>query len=308
VEYGPEAVTSLAAIRGVTVVNGIVGVAGLDPTLAALDAGNRLALANKESLVAGGGLVNAARRRSGAELIPVDSEHSAIHQVLLGESLSKVATIYLTASGGPFREASMDEMAAATPAAALRHPNWQMGDRITIDSATLVNKGLEVIEAHFMFALTYDQIEVLVHPQSIVHSMVEFSDGSVKAQLGPPDMRLPIEYALTHPDRGPRLLPEFSWVGQTLTFDKPDLERFPALGLAYQAGRRGGSAPATFNAADEVAVAAFLQGRIGFTGITRVIDETLELVEVVEPGDLETVVAVDREARSVAMGLIPQGC
>jgi 1-deoxy-D-xylulose-5-phosphate reductoisomerase len=307
-DFGPEAIAELAATPGRVVVNGIVGMAGLAASLAALEAGNRLALANKESLVAGGDLVNATRSRSGGELIPVDSEHSAIFQVMTGEAPATMAKVILTASGGPFRTWSPEQIEAATPEQALRHPNWNMGRRITIDSATLVNKGLEVIEAHQLFGLDYDRIEVLIHPQSLVHSMVEFTDGSVKAQLGPPDMRLPIEFSLTFPDRGPSLLEPFSWVGTTLNFEAPDLGRFPGLGLAYQAGRTGGSAPAVFNAADEIAVEAFLQGRLSFTGITRTISDTLDLIETGEPGSFEEVVEVDREARLAAAALVAGAC
>jgi 1-deoxy-D-xylulose-5-phosphate reductoisomerase len=308
VERGSEAVIALAASPGAIVVNGIVGLAGLGPTLAALSVGNRLALANKESLVAAGDLVAAARERSGAELIPVDSEHSAIFQCLTGEPTERLDRIWLTASGGPFRETPLDELENVIPEQALRHPNWDMGRRITVDSATLVNKGLEVIETHRLFGLNYDRISVLVHPQSVIHSMVEFSDGSVKAQLGPPDMRLPIEFALTFPDRGPRILDEFSWAGRSLTFEEPDSKRFPALGLAYESGRAGGSAPAVFNAADEIAVEAFLRGRLGFTGITRVIADTLETVAWRELPDLPSVIEVDREAREATAALIAGAC
>ena len=305
---GSEAVTTLAASPGAIVVNGIVGLAGLGPTLAALEVGNRLALANKESLVAAGDLVAAAQERSGAELIPVDSEHSAIFQCLTGEPTERLDRIWLTASGGPFRETSLDDLEDVTPQQALRHPNWDMGRRITVDSATLVNKGLEVIETHRLFGLNYDHISVLVHPQSVIHSMVEFSDGSVKAQLGPPDMRLPIEFALTFPDRGERIIDEFNWTGRSLTFEEPDPKRFPALGLAYEAGRSGGSAPAVFNAADEIAVEAFLQGRLRFMGIPRLIADTLESVAWRELSDLASVIEVDREAREAAAALIAGAC
>ncbi|HUO45368.1 MAG TPA: 1-deoxy-D-xylulose-5-phosphate reductoisomerase [Acidimicrobiia bacterium] len=307
-EFGSEAIAALAGWPGSVVVNGIVGVAGLLPTLAALNAGNRVGLANKESMVAGGPLVTAAREQSGAELIPVDSEHSAIFQCLMGEATVTLARIWLTASGGPFRDWSKEEIAAATPAQALRHPNWEMGRRITVDSATLVNKGLEVIEAHQLFGLNYEEIEVLIHPQSIIHSMVEFSDGSVKAQLGPPDMRLPVELALTYPERGPNLLEPFSWVGVSLDLTSPDMDRFPALGVAYEAGQAGGSAPAVFNAADEIAVEAFLQGRVGFTGIVRIIAGALEEIEWSDPTSVEEVVEIDRQARQSAAALIAGAC
>ncbi|HKX76122.1 MAG TPA: 1-deoxy-D-xylulose-5-phosphate reductoisomerase [Acidimicrobiia bacterium] len=307
-DFGPEAVAALAAAPGRIVVNGVVGLAGLGPTLAALAAGNRLALANKESLVGAGALVIKAKEEGGGELIPVDSEHSAIFQSLMGEDPDVLSRIWLTASGGPFLHWSEEEMAAATPDQALRHPNWEMGRRITIDSATLANKGLEVIEAHQLFGLDYDQISVVIHPQSIIHSMVELRDGSVKAQMGPPDMRLPIEFALTYPRRGPNFLAPFRWAGQTLEFLEPDLDRFPALDLAYQAGRAGGSAPAVFNAADEVVVEAFLQGRVSFAGIARIIAGTLDTVPWREPVTVEEVIEIDGEARQTAASLVAGAC
>ena len=307
VEFGTEALTALAAIPETIVMNAVVGVAGLPHTLAALGAGNRLALANKESLVAAGPLVRAALKLGG-ELVPVDSEHSAIFQCLIGEHPEGVARVILTASGGPFRGWDHDRLEAVTPEQALRHPNWVMGRRITVDSATLVNKALEVIEAHFLFDLDFDRISVLVHPQSIVHSMVEFSDGSFKAHLGRPDMRIPIAFALTHPTRGRSLVEPFAWPGQTLTFEEPDLDGFPALRLGFEAGRKGGSAPAVFNTADEVAVEAFLQGRLGFTGIPRVIAGTLETVPDVQISSLEDVIEIDRQARTAAAALIAGAC
>jgi 1-deoxy-D-xylulose-5-phosphate reductoisomerase len=287
--------------------NAVVGVAGLPHTLAALEAGNRLALANKESLVAAGPLVKAALKQGG-ELVPVDSEHSALFQCLIGEHPEGVKSVILTASGGPFRGWDHNRLETVTPEQALRHPNWVMGKRITVDSSTLVNKALEVIEAHYLFDLDFDRIAVLVHPQSIVHSMVEFSDGSFKAHLGPPDMRIPIAFALTHPSRGRSQLKPFAWPGQTLTFEEPDLDGFPALGLGYEAGRRGGSTPAVFNAADEVAVEAFLQGRLGFTGIPRVIAGTMEAVPNVQVSRLDDVIEVDRQARAAAAALIAGAC
>lgn len=307
VEFGAEALTALAAFPDTIVMNAVVGVAGLPHTLAALGAGNRLALANKESLVAAGPLVKAALKLRG-ELVPVDSEHSAIFQCLTGEHPEGVERVILTASGGPFRGWDHDRLETVTPEQALRHPNWVMGRRITVDSATLVNKALEVIEAHFLFDLEFDRISVLVHPQSIVHSMVEFSDGSFKAHLGRSDMRIPIAFALTHPTRGRALVEPFAWPGQALTFEEPDLEGFPALSLGYEAGRQGGSAPAAFNAADEVAVEAFLQGRLGFTGIPRVIAGTLEAVPDVQISSLEDVIEIDRQARAAAAALIAGAC
>ena len=307
VEFGSEALTALAATEDAIVMNAVVGVAGLPHTLAALKAGNRLALANKESLVAAGPLVKRALEQGG-ELIPVDSEHSALFQCLVGEHPEGVESVILTASGGPFRGWDLDRLEGVTPDQALRHPNWVMGKRITVDSATLVNKALEVIEAHYLFDLDFDRIAVLVHPQSIVHSMVEFSDGSFKAHLGRPDMKIPIAFALTHPARARSLVDSFAWPGQTLTFEEPDLDAFPALGLGYDAGRRGGAAPAVFNAADEVAVEAFLQGRLGFTAIPRVIEGTMEAVPDVELSDLNDVIEVDRQARTAAAALIAGTC
>ncbi len=307
VEFGAEALTALAATPETIVMNAVVGVAGLPHTLAALGAGNRLALANKESLVAAGPLVRAALK-VGGELVPVDSEHSALFQCLIGEHPEGIKRVILTASGGPFRGWDHDQLEVVSPEQALRHPNWVMGRRITIDSATLVNKALEVIEAHYLFDLDFDRIAVLVHPQSIVHSMVEFSDGSFKAHLGRPDMRIPIAYALTHPGRGRSFVEPFVWPGQALTFEEPDMAGFPALALGYEAGRRAGSVPAVFNAADEVAVEAFLQGRLGFTGIPRVIAGTMETVADVPISTLEDVIEVDRQARAAAAALIAGGC
>lgn len=308
VEFGSEAVIEAARMPGVTVVNGIVGAAGLRATVAALEAGNRVALANKESLVAGGPVVMAALAAHGGELIPVDSEHSALYQCLIGEPPESVSRIILTASGGPFRGRSPEALAGVTAEEALRHPTWSMGPRITVDSATLLNKGLEVIEAHFLFDVGYDRVEVVVHPESILHSAVEFADGSVKAHVGHPDMRLPIQYALTTPERLPSAAPGFAFPGVVLTFEEPDREAFPALDLAYQAGRAGGSAPAVLNAADEVAVAAFLQGRLGFRGIADVLAATLETVEVGDVATVEDVVEADGEARTVASSLIAGAC
>ena len=302
VTFGPEAVTALAAEPGRLVLNGVVGFAGLDATLAALGAGNRLALANKESLVAAGPLVMGALA-AGGELIPVDSEHSAIHQCLVGEPLAAVRRLVLTASGGPFRGRSRAELAGVTPAEALAHPTWDMGARITVDSATLVNKGLEVIEAHHLFGVTLEQVEVVVHPESIVHSLVEFVDGSLKAHLGEPDMRVPIAYALTHPARAP-LREAFTLAGRTLHFEEPDREVFPALDLAYAAAAASGGAPAAFNAADEVAVAAFLDGRLPFLAIPAVIESVLEHIGAPPIPDVAAVRAVDAAARSLAGDLI----
>ncbi len=302
--FGPEGVESLAARSGVTVVNGVVGAAGLVASVAALRAGNRLALANKESLVAGGPVVSRALAEGGGELIPVDSEHSALFQCLVGEDPAGVRRLILTASGGPFRGSRPGELDEVTVEEALTHPTWKMGPRITIDSATLLNKGFEVIEAHHLFGMSYDQIEVVIHPESVVHSLVEFADGSLKAHLGEPDMRVPIQYAITHPERAPGMMGPFSLAGRTLTFEEPDLEAFPALGLAYQAGRAGGSAPTVLNAADEMAVQAFLERRLSFPGILRVLERSLERVPPRPLEDVADVQEVDREARAVARELI----
>ena len=306
---GAEAATHFAASPGCTVVNGIVGSAGLPASLAALEAGNRLALANQESLVSGGELVIAALERGGGELIPVDSEHSAVEQCLRGEERGSVRRLILSASGGPFRGLGADALAAATPEEALQHPTWDMGDRITIDSATLMNKAFEVIEAHFLFGIDYDDIAVVVHPQSIVHSLVEFVDGSLKAQLGEPDMRVPIRYAITHPHReASEAVDGFRLAGVTLQFEDPDPVAFPCLRLGYEAGRMGGSAPAVLNAADEIAVQAFLERRIGFASIAEVVERTMGAVPHRSIRSVDEVLEVDREARAVAHEQIGGSC
>ncbi|MCH7899349.1 MAG: 1-deoxy-D-xylulose-5-phosphate reductoisomerase [Actinobacteria bacterium] len=307
VEYDSPAVLDASATPGAVVVNGIVGAAGLRATLATLEAGNRLALANKESLVAGGPVVKQALRHGG-EMIPVDSEHSALFQCLQGEPPEAVAKLVLTASGGPFRGRSRDSLKEVTPEEALKHPTWDMGQRVTIDSATLFNKGLEVIETHYLFDVPYDRIDVVVHPQSVLHSAVEFVDGSWKGHFGQPDMRIPIQYALTAPARSNSLAAPFSLAGWELTFEDVDRTTFPALDLAFAAGRRGGSAPAVLNAADEVAVEAFLQHRLGFLGITDVVGLTLDKVEWRELGSVDDVLEVDREARAIAATLVAGAC
>ncbi len=304
VRFGTGALEALAAEPDRIVVNAVVGSAGLAPSVAALRAGNRLALANKESLVSGGPVVQQALADGGGELIPVDSEHSALWQCLLGEPVDAVHRLILTASGGPFRGRSTEELQHVTVEQALDHPTWSMGPRITIDSATLVNKAFEVIEAHLLFGVSYDKIEVVVHPQSVVHSMVEFVDGSQKAQLGDPDMRKPIQFAITAPERRPIGEPAYELAGLTLTFETPDRDAFPALDLGYAAGRAGGSAPAVFNAADEVAVEAFLKKRIRFADIPRVLEQTLESIEVRALESVEDVYEVDGEARDVAGGMV----
>jgi len=308
VEFGAEAVIGAARIPGAIVVNGIVGAAGLRATIAGLESGNRVALANKESLVAGGPVVKRALTEHGGELIPVDSEHSALHQCLAGEDADSVSRLIVTASGGPFRGRSLDTLAGVTPEQALAHPTWDMGPRITIDSATLFNKGLEVIEAHHLFDVGYDRIAVLIHPQSILHSAVEFVDGSWKGHLGHPDMRIPIQYALTSPDRAPSLARPFDLAGMDLTFEAPDPVSFPALDLAYEAGREGGSSPAILNAADEVAVAAFLDGRLGFLGIAEVVSATLETADWRALDSVEDVIAADRDGREIAASFIAGAC
>jgi 1-deoxy-D-xylulose-5-phosphate reductoisomerase len=300
VRFGEESLLELASTAGTTVVNGIVGSAGLRGSVAALNAGNRLALANKESLVAGGPVVMRALANGGGVLIPVDSEHSALAECLVGEALGTVRRLILTASGGPFRGRVREQLADAGVDDALAHPTWAMGPRVTIDSATLMNKAFEVIEAHYLFGLAYEIIDVVVHPQSVVHSLVEFVDGSIKAQLGKPDMRHPIQYAITGGSR-----PAVPWGGfdltQTdLTFETADRVTFPCLDLGYAAGRRGGIAPAALNAADEVAVAAFLDQRIPFLAIADVVAATLDETADVMPGSVDEVLAADAEARRVA--------
>jgi 1-deoxy-D-xylulose-5-phosphate reductoisomerase len=284
------------------VVNGIVGAAGLEATLAALAAGKRVALANKETLVMAGDLVTRAARAGGGEIIPVDSEHSAVLQCITGRGAGEVARLILTASGGPFRGWAPERIAAATVAEALRHPTWKMGKKITVDSATLVNKALEVIEAHFLFGLGYGAVDVVVHPQSVVHAFVEFVDGSVLAQVGFPTMELPILYALTHPERVPDAgTRRFDPVGAgTLTFEPVPPDLYPAYGLGRAAAAGGGTLPTAFNAANEVAVALFLEGRIRFGRIAETIARVLERWRSTDAGTLDAVLAADAEARRLA--------
>ena len=297
---GEECLVNAATQPGVEIViNAVVGAAGLDATVAALEQGRRVALANKESLVMGGDLVRHAARQGGGELVPVDSEHSAILQCIAGRPRSEVRRLVLTASGGPFRQWSREQLERATLADALQHPTWQMGRKITVDSATLANKALEVIEAHFLFDVPYDRIEVVVHPQSVVHSFVEFIDGSVLAQLGVPSMELPVLYALTFPDRvADTGVPPFDPVELSpLTFEAVRYDAFPALTLGVQAGRTGGAAPAVFNAANEAAVARFLDGSIRFGDIPRAIGSALERLGG-SPGDSrEAILSADALAR-----------
>ena len=280
------------------VVGAVVGALGLLPTYRALELGKRVALANKETLVIAGELMTNAAAKSGAELLPVDSEHNALHQCLRGETRAELKRLILTASGGPFRTASKDEIENATRAQALKHPTWQMGAKITIDSATLMNKGLEVIEARWLFQCSADEIDIVVHPQSVVHSMVEMIDGSVIAQLGVTDMRHAIQYALTYPARLPANLPPLNLMALgKLEFSAPDLDRFPCVRLAYQALRAGGTMPAVLNAANEIAVAAFLAERTKFGDIPRLIEAACNAHELQPAVDLETVLAADQWAR-----------
>lgn len=307
VSFGAEAVTELAATPGCIVVNGLVGAAGLRPTMAALGAGNRLALANKESLVAAGPLVMELAAKAGGELIPVDSEHSALFQLVAGSDPAEVSSLVLTASGGPFRGRKASELADVTPAQALAHPTWNMGRRISVDSATLVNKGLEVIEAHTLFGLSYDDIEVVVHPQSVVHSLIRLMDGSFVAHVGATDMRIPIAYALTHPDRVDSGV-EFDLPGLSLTFEEVDLATFRGLELAFEAGRAAGTAPCAFNAADEIAVQAFLTGRLGFGGIAEIIGQTLDQMSPEPLESVDHVLETDARARALASSLVAGVC
>ncbi len=308
VDFGPEALLEMAATPESIVINGVVGAAGLRATVAGLEAGNRVALANKESLVAGGPVVRSILDGGKGELIPVDSEHSALFQCLSAERPDDVRRLILTASGGPFRGRKREELASVTREEALNHPTWKMGPRITVDSATMFNKGLEIVEAHYLFDVDYDRIDVVVHPQSILHSAVEFLDGAWKGHLGFPDMRVPIQFAITWPNRAEGVTSPFDLAGRQLTFEEVDHEAFPAVRIAYEAGRNGGSAPAVMNAADEMAVEAFLQGRLGFLGISDVVERCIQTVEWRELESVEDVVEVDREARAVAASLIPGVC
>jgi 1-deoxy-D-xylulose-5-phosphate reductoisomerase len=299
VHVGEEGLCTAARRDDVdVVVAAVVGFAGLEPVLEALKTGATVALANKETLVVGGALVEATLAAHGGTLLPVDSEHSAIFQCLVGEEARTVEQIVLTASGGPFRERDADTFDAITRAEALDHPNWSMGNKITIDSATMMNKGLEVIEAKWLFDLAVDQIEVLVHPQSIVHSMVAFADGAIKAQLGVPDMKVPIQYALSYPARWPAPHERLDWREvPRLDFEPPDLDKFPCLRLAFDAIEAGGTAPAVLNAANEAAVAHFLDEAIAFTDIPRLVEEALARRTPADPTSLEALQAADAEAR-----------
>ncbi|HEY5872454.1 MAG TPA: 1-deoxy-D-xylulose-5-phosphate reductoisomerase [Gaiellaceae bacterium] len=302
-QVGGELTGLLDAAAPDLVLNAVVGFAGVGATLWALEHGVTLALANKESLVAAGDLAMAAWRRGGGLLLPVDSEHSALFQCLEGHAPQTIASVVLTASGGPFRNRSAEELESVTVEEALAHPTWSMGPKVTIDSATLANKGLELIEAHYLFGLDYDRIEVVVHPTSVVHALVRFRDGASLAHLGYPDMRVPISFALTHPERRATSVPglDFS-VGLQLEFEPPDPERFPLLPLARHAGEEGGTYPCAFNAANEVAVAAFLDGRIRFTEIAALVHHALDEVDGAPAGDLSALVEADEQARRVTQG------
>jgi 1-deoxy-D-xylulose-5-phosphate reductoisomerase len=300
-QVGGDLTELLETAQPDVVLNAVVGFAGLPATLWSLEHGVDLALANKESLVAAGELALAAKERGGGRLLPVDSEHSAAFQCLEDRDLGSIDSLVLTASGGPFRGRSRDELLDVTPDEALAHPTWSMGPKITVDSATLANKGLELIEAHFLFGLPYERIEVVVHPTSIVHALLRFRDSAALAHVGYPDMRVPISFALTYPERAATPVPSLDLAGGlTLEFEAPDLETFPLLGLARRAGEMGGTYPCVFNAANEVAVAAFLAGRLPFLGIAEAVEETLGAVNGEPARDLADLVEADAEARQIA--------
>jgi len=306
---GPEARVQAAVAGEVDfVMSAIVGVAGLEATYAAVKAKKRIGLANKEVLVASGALVMEAVRQHGTELIPVDSEHNGAHQCFRAGRKDEVTRLLLTASGGPFKDTSRDALWKVTPEEALNHPTWKMGRRITIDSASMMNKGFEVIEACWLFDLPPNQVEVVVHPQSSIHAMVEYNDGSVIAQVSATDMRMPIQYAMTYPERHRAPVPRLDWTQpRTWNFSAPDFEKFPLLKLAYQAQEQGGSATCTLNAADEVAVEAFLEGRIPFPAIASTVEETLERQISRNPATIEEVIAIDLASRQVARHIIAEG-
>jgi 1-deoxy-D-xylulose-5-phosphate reductoisomerase len=300
VQVGGDAVELLERSTPDVVLNAVVGFAGVEATLWALENGVTLALANKESLVAAGELAIAAQTRGGGLLLPVDSEHSALHQCLEGRLPETISGLVLTASGGPFRGRARSELGDVTREQALRHPTWSMGPKITIDSATLANKGLELIEAHWLFGVPYEAIEVVVHPTSVVHALARFRDGALLAHVGQPDMRVPISYALTYPERAATPVEPLELEGLTLSFERVDDDAFPMVALARDAGERGGTAPCAFNAANEVAVAAFLEGRLGFLEIAEVVAETLDAVDGAPARDLDDLVEADGQARRLA--------
>ncbi|KKK39569.1 1-deoxy-D-xylulose 5-phosphate reductoisomerase [Mesobacillus campisalis] len=306
--YGPTGLEEAAVYSNADIlVNAVLGSVGLSPTLKAIEAGKTIAIANKETLVTAGHLVMEAAKKHGVPILPVDSEHSAIYQALQGERAKNIEQLILTASGGSFRDRTREELVGVTVSEALNHPNWSMGAKITIDSATMMNKGLEVIEAHWLFSMPYDQISVLLHKESIIHSMIEFHDSSIIAQLGTPDMRVPIQYALTYPDRlplpsGKRL--NLAEIGK-LHFSQMDFDRFRCLKFAFDAGRAGGTMPTVLNAANEAAVAAFLEGRITFLQIEDLIEKMLDSHENILNPDLETIKAIDEKTRQDVSILIP---
>jgi 1-deoxy-D-xylulose-5-phosphate reductoisomerase len=303
---GPNALSSVVQMETIDlVITALVGYAGLRPTIKAIEAGKNIALANKETLVVAGELVTSLALQNGVNLYPVDSEHSAIFQCLVGEFHNKIEKIILTASGGPFRGKTKDQIRGVKKEQALKHPNWSMGAKITIDSASLMNKGLEVIEAKWLFGIKAQQIEVVVHPQSIIHSLVQFEDGSVKAQLGLPDMRLPIQFALTYPDRFPSAFPRFDFTQYpSLTFEKPDTETFRNLALAFEAIDRGGNMPCVLNAANEIAVAEFLKDKVGFLEMSDIVEQCLQKMDYIKSPTYDDYVVTDKETRIKALELV----
>jgi 1-deoxy-D-xylulose-5-phosphate reductoisomerase len=303
---GADAIAQVAEMEAVDIVlTAMVGYAGLKPTIHAAKAGKRIALANKETLVVAGELINDLCQQYDATIIPVDSEHAAIFQCLVGEGNNPIEKLILTASGGPFRTYNWNELEHVTPAQALKHPNWDMGAKITIDSASMMNKGFEVIEAKWLFGVSPQQIEVVVHPQSIIHSMVQFADSSIKAQMGLPDMKLPIQYAFTYPERVPTNFPRLDFsLYPHFTFEKPDMERFRNLAFAYEAINRGGNLPCILNAANEVVVAAFLKERIGFLAMSDVIESVMAKMSFISKPGYDDYVVTDREAREMATSMI----
>ena len=303
---GADAIAQMVTLPSIdVVVAAMVGYAGLRPTIEAIKAGKTIALANKETLVVAGEIICRLAQEHHTPILPVDSEHSAIFQSLVGEDRSEIEKILLTASGGPFRTFTLEQMRTVTAADALRHPNWEMGAKITIDSASMMNKGFEVIEAKWLFGVPVEKIQVLVHPQSIVHSAVQFTDGAIKAQLGAPDMRLPIQYALTFPERLDSNFPRADLFSLgSLTFEEPDLKRFPNLGLAYEAMRRGGNIPCVLNAANEVANLAFREGKCGFLQMSDIISQTMDKAAFIAQPTYEDYVATDKEARQIAETLL----
>lgn len=305
---GDDGLLTMADVPCDIFVTAIVGAKGLVPTWRAIGRGAKIALANKETLVAAGDLVMPYAHQSGSAIIPVDSEHSALFQCLLAGNSNEVEQYILTASGGPFRTWSKEQMQHVSVEAALQHPNWTMGRKITIDSASMMNKGLEVIEAHHLFSAPYDKIKILVHPQSVVHSLIEFIDGSVVAQMGAPDMRVPIQYALTYPARTSNSWSTLNLLDvQNLSFEAPDLQRFPSLRLAFEAGKSGGYAPCILNAANEIAVEAFLSGRIKFSEMAKLVEIVLERCDMGKPTTIEDVIAMDKHARIQAQWMIEKG-